>query len=226
LDDSFKDQTGQTVTPGQILHARPALVLPIFYRCQGVCSVEFNELLQNLPQLEQRVGKDYDVIVLSIDPQEGTPLAAEKFSEVFTTAPKLKGTEAGWHMLTGSLASIHRLTDALGFYYTYDAAQDVINHPSGIMFVTSTGEISSYILSPTFTTDRLSQDINIANASKLGTKAQDIFLGCIHCDPITGHRSIVIGRFLSLAALATVIGIVAMLAVFSMKGRRSRTIAP
>ncbi|HTQ11043.1 MAG TPA: SCO family protein [Fimbriimonadaceae bacterium] len=222
MDDSFKDQTGQTVTIGQILGSRPALVLPIFYRCQGVCSVEFNELLQALPQLNQRVGKDFNVIVLSIDPQEGTDLAAEKYAEVFSTAPKLKGTEAGWHVLTGSLGSIRKLTDKLGFYYTYDAKNDVINHPSGIMFLTSSGEISSYILSPTFGTDRLSEDINVANASKLGVKSTDIFLGCIHCDPITGHRSIVIGRFLSLAALATVLGILGMLATFSIKSRLSK----
>jgi len=224
LADIFKDQNGRDVTLGQILRTRPAVILPIFFRCQGVCSVEFDGLLQDLPQLDQRIGKDYDVIVLSIDPQEGSDLAARKFADVFSTAPKLKGTEAGWHMLTGSLGAIRRLTDKLGFYYTYDAARDIINHPSGIMFLTSTGEISSYILSPTFPVDRLSQNINVANANKLGAKTRDAFLGCVHIDPITGKRSIVIERFLSLLALVTIVGIVVMVATLSIKSKKARVI--
>ncbi|HVT12394.1 MAG TPA: SCO family protein [Fimbriimonadaceae bacterium] len=215
LDTTFRDQDGRVVRLGDSLHSRPALVLPIFYRCQGVCNVELQGLLATLPQLKQKIGKDYDVVVLSIDPQEGPDLAKAKLQASLATSPELKGTEPGWHFLTGTLENIHKVTDALGFYYTYDADKDLINHPSGIMFLTPAGVISSYILGANYTTSRLSLDINVANAKKLGTKVEDIFFGCIHCDPITGRKSIVIERFLSLLGVVTVVSIVATLATLS-----------
>ncbi len=227
LDTTFRDQDGRVVRLGDSLHSRPALVLPIFYRCQGVCNVELQGLLASLPRLKQRIGRDYDVVVLSIDPQEGPDLAKAKLQSSIAAAPELKGTESGWHFLTGSLENIHKVTDALGFFYTYDADKDLINHPSGIMFLTPDGVVSSYILGANYTTSRLSLDINVANAKKLGTKVEDIFFGCIHCDPITGRKSIVIERFLSLLGAVTVVSIVATLATLSgFRWRKKRKALP
>jgi len=221
LDDSFKDETGASIKVGDILKQRPAIILPIFYRCKGVCSVELQGLVATLPNVEQKIGKDYDVIVLSIDPQEGPDLAKAKKESTLATSTNFKGTDNGWHFLTGSLANIRRLTDALGFYFTYDAAKDLVTHPSGLMFVTQSGTISSYVLGASYNPAQLGHNINIANAQKLGAKVQDVFLGCVHIDPITGHRSIVIERFLSLLALLTVGGIVTTITVLGIKSRRA-----
>lgn len=215
LSVPFSDQDGRVVRLGDSLHSRPALVLPIFYRCQGVCNVELQGLLATLPKLKQRIGRDFDIVVLSIDPQEGPALAKAKLDSSIAADPALRGTELGWHFLTGTQENIRRVTDALGFYYTYDAEKDLINHPSGIMFLTPSGVVSSYILGADYAPDRLSLDINVANAQKLGKKVEDVFFGCIHVDPISGRKSIVIERFLSLLGLVTVVSIVLTIATLS-----------
>ncbi|HEY3782875.1 MAG TPA: SCO family protein [Fimbriimonadaceae bacterium] len=220
LDTQFKDQTGASVTFGSLLNNKPTVVLPIFYRCKGVCSIETQDLIGTLAQMKQHVGQDFEVIFLSIDPQEGPALALDKFKTTLASSPNFKGTDVGWHFLTGTIDNIHRVTDALGFFFNYDAASDVVNHPSGLMFLSPDGKVSSYILAISYTPDQLSKNIDIAGANRVGEKSTDSFFGCIHTDPLTGKRSIVIQKFVSLAGLLTVIALVATIAALSIRSKR------
>lgn len=219
LDTPFKDQTGQDITVGNAVNSRPALLVPIFYRCTSVCNTELQGLVSALPKMAKRPGRDFNVVVLSIDPQEGPSLAEGKFQSMMKALPTLKGTEQGWHFLTGSLDNIRKVTDAVGFQFRYDAAADKINHPSGLIFLTPSGKVSSYVLNPYFKAPLLTQDLGVAIDNTVGLKSEDIFFGCIHCDPITGKKSIVITRFLSIAAAVTVIGLIALVGGLFYKAR-------
>lgn len=223
LGTELRDRNGRTVHFGDVLGNRPAIVLPIFYRCSGVCNIELQTILADLPKMKtDEVGRDFDIVVLRIDPQEGPGLAKAKFQSTIDSSPELKGTEGGWHFLTGSLDSIRAVTDALGFHYTYDAAKDLINHPSGIMFLTSTGTISSYILGPGYTPATLTNNLHLASNGKVGEKSADVFSGCIHINPLTGQRSIAIERVVRLLGALTVLGLVGTIAGLSLKSRLSR----
>ncbi len=216
----FKDQYGRDVRLGQLLTTRPAVLLPIFYRCQGVCEIETENLLAGLARINLAPSKDFDVIVLSIDPVEGPDLALAKMKSSLATSPNFKGTEAGWHFLSGSLDQIRSVTDALGFFYTYDQKDDIVNHPSGVMFITPQARVSSYILNPNFTKEQLEGNLGLAAKNTIGEKTADSFLGCVHTDPITGQKSINILRFLSLFALVFLIGVVALIAFLNKSSKR------
>src|SRR5579862_8508453 len=45
LDAPFTDETGKPVTLGTYFNKRPVLLNMIFYRCQGVCTLELNGLV-------------------------------------------------------------------------------------------------------------------------------------------------------------------------------------
>lgn len=222
LTAKFKDETGRPVQLGEFLGARPVLVLPIFYRCQGVCALELQSLLDNLQKAKRTVGKDYDVVAISIDPQEGPDIAKRKKARSLDPIPAFAKHKAGWHFLTGSLDQIRSVTDALGFYYRYDAATDAINHPSGIMFLTPAGVISSYYLGANYAPGQLTADIDRASRKKVGEKVPDVFFGCIHIDPLTGQRSLVIEGVLRLAGIATIIAIAGALTFMSIGRSRKR----
>ncbi|ODU52201.1 MAG: hypothetical protein BGO01_00085 [Armatimonadetes bacterium 55-13] len=221
LDAEFKDRTGKTVKFGDVLGKRPVLALLIFYKCQGVCSVEFEELTKIANQIpSQKVGKDFDVVVLSIDPTEGPDFAQGKFDQVFDFQPDLKGTEDGWHFLVGDLDNIHKVSNALGFYYTYDPKTDAINHPSGIMFLSPTGKVSSYIYGAKYIPNIVAQNLTKAAKNEVGEKAKEVFFGCIHIDPLTGRKSLVIERVLSILGGITVVVLLGSIIILS---RRNRT---
>jgi protein SCO1/2 len=219
-DVEFKDQDGKSVTLGGLLKGRPALMLAIFYRCQGVCTLEMENLASTLAKMDdKRVGRDFDVIIIGIDPKETPDIAKDKLNETIATSSKLKGTDSGWHFLTGSLKNIRAVTNPLGFFYTYDEANDIVNHPAGLMFVTSTGIVSSYILGANYTVDGFRKDLDLAKKNQIGVKSPDIFFGCIHIDPLTGKRSIVIQNVLKVAGVITILALALTLLTLTGKAK-------
>jgi len=218
LDAQFKDQDGKAVTFGSLFHNRPAMVLAIFYRCTGVCGVELANLVETLDKLKsKKVGKDFDIIVVGIDPVETPDLAKDKLKETLATSKNLKGTDSGWHFLTGDLKTIRSVTNPLGFYYTYDEAQDIVNHPAGLMFATPTGVVSSYILGAQYTPKAIEVDLETAGKNQLGIKSKDIFFGCIHIDPLTGKTSIVIENVLKVFAAVTALSL--LFTILALSGK-------
>lgn len=218
LEAQFHDENGNQVTIKDSLRSRPTIVLPIFYRCKGVCNVELQGLVAALPQVSDlKVGKDFDVIVLGIDPNEGPDLAKAKLDSIITSSPTFQGTEKGWHFLTGSYDQIRKVTDALGFMYEYDPKTDFINHPAGTMFLTPNGIVSSYILGANYAPTDLRRNLDKAAEFKVGNRSADIFFGCVHVDPITGQRSLVVVQALKVAAVVTLIGLSTLVYFWSHK---------
>lgn len=215
---AFVDQFGKQVTFGEVLGKRPALVLAIFYRCTGVCGVELARLVAALGDTpSKRIGRDFDVIVVGIDPLETPELANAKLRQTLATSPELKGTDAGWHFLTGKLTDIQSVTNSMGFYYTFDPGKDVVNHAAGLMFVTPTGVVSSYILGARYSSDVISANLDTAAKGQLGIKSPDIFFGCFHVDPLTGKVSVVIENVIRLGAVVTVVSL--LLTVLTLSGK-------
>jgi len=75
---AFTDDHGQQVQLGSYFGKRPAILALVYYQCPMLCSEELNGLTGALQMVSFVPGKDFDVIVVSIDPSEGTDLAAAK----------------------------------------------------------------------------------------------------------------------------------------------------
>ena len=77
----------------------------VYYQCPMLCSEELDGLTRALTMVHLSTGKDYQVIVASIDPSE-TPAMAAKKKALYTKRYARPGTEDGWHFLTGPQTSI------------------------------------------------------------------------------------------------------------------------
>lgn len=204
LDATFRDRTGKEVKFGQLLEGKPAIVLPIFYKCKGVCGLELEGAITALRDMKtSQLGKDFNVVVVSIHPKETPDLAEGKYESSVAELNK-PGTEKGWKFVVGDWENIHKVTDTLGFKYTYDEAKDAINHPSGLMFVSPNGMVSSYIYGAKYSPSAFEKNIVTARDAKVGKKVEEIFFGCIHVDPLTGKRSLVIQNLLKVLGVLTI----------------------
>src|SRR5579875_1695650 len=116
LDAVFRDETGKTVRLGDYFGKRPAILSLVYYNCPMLCSEELDGLSGALEMVHLTPGKDFDVIVVSIDPSETTELAAKK-KAYYVKRYGRPETANGWHFLTGQKADIDRLTEATGFGY-------------------------------------------------------------------------------------------------------------
>jgi len=206
LDVPFKDEHGNDVKFGDVLHGRPVLLMPVFYTCLSVCSLEFESVIQSACKMKRTfaVGQDYDIVVVSINPTETPVVALEKEQELQKIYDKPESA-GGWHFLTGSLENIHKVTDAIGFRYSYDPQYGLINHPSGIMMLTPEGKVSSYMLGANYPYIPLKIQLQTAGALAIGPKTETILLGCIMVDPRTGKRTLVVNQLLKITGIGTVL---------------------
>ena len=126
---SFATRQGQTVRLADLMHGRPVVLSLVYYRCPMLCGEVLNGLLKSSQAVPFVIGKDYDVLTVSFDPQETPALAAEK-KAAFVKRYRRPGAEQGWHFLVGDAPAIERLAASVGFRYRYDE-QRRISLPTG-----------------------------------------------------------------------------------------------
>ena len=113
----FTDESGNGVDLRTYLDGKhPAVLALVYYNCPMLCSEEMDGLTSALEMVRLKPGRDFQVIVVSIDPSEGPQLAA-KNKAFYVKRYGHPETANGWHFLTGPKPSIDALTSAVGFGY-------------------------------------------------------------------------------------------------------------
>jgi protein SCO1/2 len=219
LDARFKDESGKDIQFGDLVGERPLIVLPMFFTCGGVCRIEMESLFKVINKDKKfTVGEDFDVVFFGIHPKETYELAREK-EKVVVDAYKRPSGEQGFHALTGDMASIRQVTDAIGFKFTYDEKTGQINHPAGITFLNKKGEVSGYIFGKDYATSVVRKNVEAAEAGEYGVEPEVVFLGCIMIDPVTGQKSLVIKNLMKVLGISTVLMMGCWIAFMSKKYR-------
>src|ERR1035437_9108529 len=144
LNLAFTDDTGKQVQLASYFGNKPAILALVYYQCPMLCSEELNGLTGALQMVDEMPGRDFNVIVVSIDPSEGTDLAASK-KRSYLKRYGHPDTAEGWHFMTGTQPNIDALTKAVGFGYVKipgpDGKLTQFAHASSIQIVTPTGKL-------------------------------------------------------------------------------------
>ncbi len=78
------DSTGKRVKTGYFIDGtKPTIVTLNYSSCPMLCSVQLNQLAQSLGELEMQIGKDFNILTVSIDPKETTATAAKTKQKYF-----------------------------------------------------------------------------------------------------------------------------------------------
>jgi protein SCO1/2 len=204
LDLQFKDEKGNTVQLGKYFReGRPVVINLVYYRCPMLCGEVLNGLAAALKVLKFTPGQEFEVVTLSIDPREGTDLAAAKKDTYIKKVGRPAAAE-GWHFLTGEKEQIDALADAIGWHYQYDSRTDQYAHAAGVVLVTPTGKIAQYYYGVEYSARDMRLGIIEASQNKIGTLADEVTLYCFHYDPRTGRYGAVVTNIMRLAGLTTV----------------------
>lgn len=210
LDLPFRDEAGRPVRLGDYFGHRPAILVLAYYHCPMLCDMVLQAAETGLKPLSLDPGKDFDVVVASIDPNETPEMAAAKKRDIMARYRR-PGTEAGWHFLTGPQASITRLANAVGFQYVYDPQLNQFAHAAGLVMLTPEGRISRYLFGIEFAPRDLRLGLIESAGGKVGGLVDQILLYCFHYDPVMGRYSAVTLKIMRIAAGATAIGLVLMI---------------
>jgi protein SCO1/2 len=220
LDAVFKDEAGRDVRLGEYFGTRPVMMALAYYECPMLCTQVINGMTGALKTLSFDAGKDFDVVVISINPHERPALAAEKKATYLKQYARPE-TAAGWHFLTGSEPSIKRVADAIGFRYAYDDQIGQYAHGAAIYVATAKGIVARYFLGVEFPPTHLRYALVEASNNRLGTIADQVLLFCYHYDPATGKYGVAILGAVRIGGVLTVAAFLTFLFV-SLRRERER----
>jgi protein SCO1/2 len=219
LDLEFTDEAGRAVHLGDYFEGKPVILVLAYYRCPMLCTQVLNGLVQALLGIPFDAGKEFQVVVVSFDPREKPPLAAAK-KHTYLERYGRPGAEAGWRFLTGEEGPIRRLTEAVGFRYTYDPKNNQFAHASGILVLTPGGRLSRYFYDVSY----LPRDVRLglveASENRIGSPVDQVLLYCFHYDPAEGKYGPVIMRLVRLGGVLTMVGIGIFITVLWRQERR------
>ena len=223
LELGFRDETGKPVRLRDYFGSKPVILALAYYNCPNICNVVLEDLVERMRDLRFDLGKQFDVVTVSIDPRETPAIAADKKAKYMRHYGRT-GAASGWHALTGDQVNITRLAKVVGFNYAYDAVRKQYAHPSGIILMTPQGKISSYLYGLVYSPTDLRLGLVEASANKIGTPLDKIMLRCYRYDPISGRYTVPIMQSVRLGGLATVVGLGAFLIVMFRRDRRRRSV--
>ncbi len=204
LDTRFVDEDGREVTLGSYYGKRPVLLAFVYYTCPMLCTQVLNAMTSTISMLSLDTGKDFDLVLVSIDPRETPAQAAAKKAEYLHRYKRLQG-DPGWHFLTGTEPEIRRLADAAGFRYAWDEQTQQYAHPTGIIVTTTDGRLARYLFGIEYGPRDLKLALVDASEGKVGNFVDQLLLYCYHYDPMTGRYGIYVMRTLRVAGVATVL---------------------
>ncbi len=207
LDLMLRDETGRVVRLGEYFnHGKPVLLNFMYYRCPMLCPMVMDGVTNALTELRFDIGKEFDVVTVSIDPRD-TPEQAAAKKEIYVKRYGRFGAANGWHFLTGNESAIKRLTNIAGFQYAYDPKTDQFAHATALITTTSAGRVSRYLFGFEYKPRDLRLALVEASGGKIGTATDAILLLCYHYDPANGRYSRTAMNFVRAGGVATMLGL-------------------
>lgn len=219
LDLVFRDESGNDVPLSQYFGKRPVILALVYYECPMLCTQILNGMVATFKTLNFSIGNEYDVVTISIDPDETPTLAAEKKSRYLKTYGR-NGAEKGWHFLTGNQESIDRIADVTGFHYVYDSTSGLYAHASAIMIVTPGGTLARYFFGIEYPARDLTFALMEASENRIGNPVERILLMCYQYDPAAGKYSLLVSAILKISGVITVLVIGGFMLIMLRKERK------
>src|SRR6201996_3960647 len=226
LSDRFVDSSGNNVSLGSYFEHRPVVMALVYYKCKMLCPQVLSGMARTLRQVGFTPGKDYDIVVTSIDPMD-TPAdgAAEKAHFLESLGSPDAGSSV--HFLTGQQSSITDLASATGFNYVRvpgpDGKMDQFAHSSVIMIATPDGRMSKYL----FGIDYQPRDVRLAviqaSTHHIGSLSDMILLYCCNYSPSAGKYTVSVLRVMGLAAMGSLFMLIGLIYALSRKPKRMAT---
>lgn len=221
LDIPFTDESGREVRLGDFFGKRPVILALVYYECPMLCTQVLNGVVSALGVLNFDVGREFDVIAVSINPKESPALAAQK-KAAYLDRYKRPQTAAGWHFLTGKEESITRLAHAVGFRYAYDEEIQQYAHGAGIEVLTPKGMIAQYFYGIEFSPRDIKFGLIEASEERIGSAIDNALMLCYHYDPATGKYGASAIGAVRIGAVATVLAFLSFLFVSLRQERGGR----
>jgi protein SCO1 len=227
LDLEFTDSTGKKVSLGQLIDGKLPTILTMNYSdCPMLCSLQLNGLIDAIKPMNWRLGEEYQIITVSIDPLESperSQLTKQKYLEMYGRV----GSSSGWIFLTSQKQErIKKLADCIGFGYKYLPDTKQFVHPALLTICTPGGRVSRYFSGIKYNPRDLRLALYEAGEGKVGSAVDQVLMLCFHYDPESGTYSWAAIRLMRIGGVFTLIILGSMLSIFWIREYRKAKRSP
>jgi len=212
LDAVFKDETGEAAPLGRWLENKPTVLSLVYFGCPMLCGEVMNALTTALKPIALEPGKDFTVLAVSFDPRDGPDEAHAKKAAAVARYGR-PGAAPGWHFLTGDAEAIRRLTDAVGFRYTWDAAGSQFAHVAVVTVLTPDGRLARYFPGIEYPSRDLRFALVEAADGRIGNVVDRLLLFCYRYDASSGRYTPLIARIVRVGAVLTAVALAGLIVV-------------
>ena len=217
----FTDETGKTGEMKNWFTGRPVVMALVYYKCLMLCPQVLHGLATSLRQTTLKVGKDYDVVIFSIDPTDKPADAVNEKNEFLQTAGMSAADGKSVHFLTGDAANIQTIAASTGFHYVRipgpDGKMDQFAHSSVIMFATPDGKMSKYLAGIDYPARDMRLAILNASEKRISNPVDLVILYCCNYSPSSGRYTVAVERILGLAGMVTILIVIGMIFLLTRK---------
>lgn len=211
LDTVFTDHNGNTIAFGDLFTGERPVLLQIGYlKCPQLCNLVLNEMTDTIRDIEWTTGKEFDVVSISINPDETSELAAAKRTSYVLMYDRRKSGN-GWHFLTGSQESSKAIADTVGFKYRLQPDGEYA-HAAGLFVITPDGRLSRYLYGASHAPGTMRLALLEASDGRIGSTLDRFILWCHVYDPdsrsyvLLAVRLMQVGGFLTLLIILIGLG--------------------
>ena len=216
LNLEFRDETGKAVHLGDYFGKKPVILSLVYYQCKILCPEEIDGLTGALEMLKFNPGKDFNVVLVSIDATE-TPAIAAREKAFYMKRFGRPQDDNGWHFLTGQEPAIRSLATAVGFGYVPmqgpDGKMTQFAHASAIELVTPEGRLAQYYLGVEFSPKDIQLGLVEASHGKVGSLVDNLLTYCYQYDPTQNRHTLLFIRIFQLGWVVTVLALGAFMFV-------------
>jgi protein SCO1 len=223
MDATFTDDTGRSVTVRDYAKSGRPIVLQIgYFGCPMLCGATSQGLVDALKISKLAVGKEIEVVYVSIDPRETPDLAANKKAS-FIAALGQPDAASGFHLLVGTDDQIHRVTDAMGFKYLWIESQRQFAHSAGVFILTPDGRLSQFLEGVAFNPDTFRLASVEASSGHIGTaKERFMLFTCLKYDEKSGKYVLGAIKLMRLGGVFTILAIGSTIGTLLWREHRRR----
>lgn len=224
----FTDSSGETVEFDSLFDGeRPVVLILGYYDCPLLCPWVFSSMQQAFNQLAWRVGKEYRVVAVSIDPTNTTEQAQEERRKAIRGLDR-EATDDGWaFMLSPDEDEVRRLAEATGFGYAYLEETGEYAHPGVAIVLSPEGVVTQYLQVSPLPEKQLRLSLMEAADGQIGSFIDKFIFSCHIYDPDAGsfvlHAKSIMNIAAVLTALAVGVVIGGLLLAERVKKRRGAT---
>src|SRR5579875_1256213 len=225
MQAQFTDETGKTAPLASWFDGKPVVFAEVYYKCAMLCPQVLHGLATGLKTTTLLPGKEYDVLVFSIDPTDTAKNAVAQKRQFLAEAGWTGSAEAAEavHFLTGSQEAIDAVTAASGFHYVRvpgpDGKMDQFAHSSVVMFATPDGKLSKYLAGIDYQPRDVRMALLQASEKKISNPVDLVILYCCNYSPSSGRYTVSVIRILGIAGMVTLAGLIAMVTLLTRKPR-------